>query len=179
METKQYQQKPPTIKKSDLNLDAFLHSVMRLPIKDNNKQFIFNTVDTNDVKFSLNKFLDFNPINNYFKLYVSSCMNRTILIITFKFIARLNRRFIYICYYTPRKKQWLFNHFVVMCRQGLLTSFNIKTFYIDFLFLFLFFFLFFFFRLFKLLDNISWNFVLFFCYISIIWKVWEFLWPYK
>jgi hypothetical protein len=60
----------------------FLHNVTCLPIKDNNKHFISNLGDTNDVMFSLNDFLDFNPINNYFKSCVSLCVNRTISNIT-------------------------------------------------------------------------------------------------
>jgi hypothetical protein len=79
METKQHHQKTPTTKKLDLDLDAFLHSVICLSIKDINKQFIFN-----------HDFLDFNLISKYFKSHVFPCMNRTILDIIFKFIAGLN-----------------------------------------------------------------------------------------
>jgi hypothetical protein len=91
METKRQQQKMPTTKKSDLDLDAFLHSVMYLPIKDTNKQFIFNLGDTNDVMFSLTEFLEFDPIKNYlYKSRVLSCINRIIMDITFKFMAGHN-----------------------------------------------------------------------------------------
>jgi hypothetical protein len=65
METKQQQQKTPTIKKSDLDLDVFLHSVTCLPIKNTNNHFIFNLGDTNDVMFSLTDFLDFNRAPEY------------------------------------------------------------------------------------------------------------------
>jgi hypothetical protein len=85
METKQQQQKTPTTKKLDLDLDVFLHSVTCLSIKDINKHFIFNLGDNNDVMFNLNNFLDFNPINKYFKSRVLSCTNGTIQDITFKF----------------------------------------------------------------------------------------------
>jgi hypothetical protein len=105
METKQQQQKTPTIKKFDLDLDTFLHSVTHLPIKDNNKHFIFNLGDINDVIFSLNGFLDFNPINNYFKSRVFSCTNGTIQDITFKFRTRSNMQLIFGYFYAPRKKQ--------------------------------------------------------------------------
>jgi hypothetical protein len=85
METKRQQQKTPTTKKFELDLDAFLHSVTSLPIKDINKQFIFNLGDTHDVKFSLTGFLDFNPIkNNYHKSRVISCVNGMILDIYMK-----------------------------------------------------------------------------------------------
>jgi hypothetical protein len=91
METKRQQQKTPTTKNFDLDLDAFLHSVTSLPIKDINKQFIFNLGNTYDVKFSLIGFLDFDPIKNYYcKSRVLFCANGTILDITFKFLAELN-----------------------------------------------------------------------------------------
>jgi hypothetical protein len=90
MEIKRQQQKTPTTKYSDLNLDAFLHSVTHFPIKDTNKHFIFKLGDTNDVMFSLNDFLDFNPINNYFKSHVLSYTNGAIQDITFKFRTRPN-----------------------------------------------------------------------------------------
>jgi hypothetical protein len=120
MKTKRQQQKTPTTKKSDLDLDAFLHSVTHLPIKDTNKHFIFNLGDTNDVMFSLNDFLDFNPINNYFKSRVLSCTNGTIQDIIFKFRTGLNMRLIFDCFYTPRKKSRLFNHLDLMCGPNLL-----------------------------------------------------------
>jgi hypothetical protein len=105
METKRQQQKTPTTKKSNLNLDTFLHSVTSLPIKDINKHFTFNLSDTNDVILSLNGNLDFNPINFYFKSRVLSYTNGTIQDITFKFRTRLNTRLIYFRYYAPRKKR--------------------------------------------------------------------------
>jgi hypothetical protein len=105
METKRQQQKMPTIKKSDLNLNMFLHNVTCLSIKDTNKHFIFNLGDTNDVMFSLNNFLDFDLNNIYYrKLRVISCMDGTILDITFKFMTRPNMRLIYSSFYAPRKK---------------------------------------------------------------------------
>jgi hypothetical protein len=65
----------PTTKKLNLDLDVFLHSITCLPIKDINKQFIFNLDDTNDIMFSLNNFLDFNLINTYyFKSHVFFCV---------------------------------------------------------------------------------------------------------
>jgi hypothetical protein len=137
MKTKRQQQKTLTTKKSDLDLDTFLHSVTHLPIKDTNKHFIFNLGDTNDVMFSLNDFLDFNPINNYFKSRILSCTNGTIQDITFKFRTGLNMRLIFDCFYTPRKKRRLFNYLDFMCEPNLLRTFNIE-FYIDFNFLFLF-----------------------------------------
>jgi hypothetical protein len=93
----------PITKKLDLDLDTFLHSITCLPIKDINKQFIFNLGDTNNVMFSLNDFLDFNPINNYFKSCIFSCMNGTIQDITFKFMVRLNMWHIFDCFYAPKK----------------------------------------------------------------------------
>jgi hypothetical protein len=85
METKRQQQKTPITKKFDLDLDAFLHSVTSLPIKDNNKYFIFNLGDTNNVMFSLTDFLNFDLIKSYYKSRVLSCTNGTIHDITFKF----------------------------------------------------------------------------------------------
>jgi hypothetical protein len=86
-------------------LNAFLHSVIRLPIKDTNKHFIFNLSDTNDVMFSITDFLDFNPIINYFyKPRVLSYANGMILDITFKFIIGHSMRLIFDCFYAPRKK---------------------------------------------------------------------------
>jgi hypothetical protein len=80
MKTKWQQQKMPTTKKPDLDLDAFLHSVTCLPIKNTNKQFNFNLGDTNDVMFSLTEFLEFNLIKNYlYKSRVPSCVNGTIM----------------------------------------------------------------------------------------------------
>jgi hypothetical protein len=166
----------PTIKKSDLDLDVFLYSVTRLPIKDTNKHFIFNLGDTNDVMFSLNNFLDFNPINNYFKSRVFPCANGTILDITFKFRTGPNMRLIFDCLYASRKKRQLFNHLNLICEQNLRRTFNIDH-YIDFFFLFfsftIFFFLFFY-SSFKFFDFISWNFVTLFCYILLIWEIWRF-----
>jgi hypothetical protein len=116
METKQQQQKTPTTKNSDLDLDAFLHSVTSLPIKDTNKHFTFSLGDTHDVKFSLTSFLDFDPNKNYYyKSRVFSCANGTILDITFKFLAGHNMRLIFDCFYTPRKKQRLFKFSDLMC----------------------------------------------------------------
>jgi hypothetical protein len=66
-------------KNQDLDLDAFLHSIICLLNKNINKHLDTIFGDTNDDKFSLINFLDFNPIKNYFKLCVSSCINRMIL----------------------------------------------------------------------------------------------------
>jgi hypothetical protein len=114
METKRQQQKTPTTKNLDLDLDAFLHSVTYLPIKDTNTQFIFNLSDTNDVMFNLNEILDFDPIM-YFKSRVFSYTNGTILYITFKFMAGLNMQLIFNYFYAPKKKHRLFSYFDLMC----------------------------------------------------------------
>jgi hypothetical protein len=66
---------------------VFLHSITCLPNKDINKHLVNTLGNTDDVKFSLKIFLNFNLIKNYFKLHISSSKNRTILNITFKFIA--------------------------------------------------------------------------------------------
>jgi hypothetical protein len=95
----------PITKKSDLNLDAFLHSVTCLPFMEINKHFIFNLGDTTDVMFSLIDFLDFNPINNHYKSRVLSCTNGTIQDITFKFRTEPNMRLIFDSFYAPRKKR--------------------------------------------------------------------------
>jgi hypothetical protein len=176
METKRQQQKTLTTKKFDLNLDAFLHSVTCLPIKKIINNFSFQLGDTNNVIFSLNEFLDFNPINLYFKLRVLSYTNGTIQDITFKFRTRINMRLIYVCYYTPRKKRRLFNHSNLMCDLNLLRTFNIE-FYIDFdfLFFFLIFSYFFFFSFFQNFVYISWKFVTLYCYALLNWKIWRFL----
>jgi hypothetical protein len=63
----------------------FLHSITNLSNKKINKHFDTNLGGTNDVKFSLYNFLDYNPIKIYNKLHVFYCMNRMILDITFKF----------------------------------------------------------------------------------------------
>jgi hypothetical protein len=95
----------PIIKKSDLDLDVFLYSITSFSIKNINKHFIFNLGDTNDVKFSLTGFLDFDPIKNYsYKSCILSYANGMILDITFKFMAGHNMRLIYDCFYALRKK---------------------------------------------------------------------------
>jgi hypothetical protein len=137
METKQQQQKTPITKKSDLNLDAFLHSVICLPLKEINKHSIFNLGDTTDVMFSLIDVLDFNPINNHHKSRAFSCTNGTIQDITFKFRTRINMRLIFDSFYAPRKKRRLFNRLALMCDLNLLQLFNLE-FYIDFISLFFF-----------------------------------------
>jgi hypothetical protein len=175
METKRQQQKTSTTKKSDLDLDVFLHSVTSLPIKDINKHFTFNLSDTNDVIFNLNGNLDFNPINFHFKSRVLSYTNGTIQDITFKFRTRLNMQLIYFRYYAPRKKRRLLNHLDLMCRPNLLQTFNIE-FYIDFNFLFfflLFLLSFFFFFLYNFVY-LSWNPVTLYCYAFLSWKIWRF-----
>jgi hypothetical protein len=75
----------PITKKSDLDLDTFLHSVICLPIKEIINNSSFQLGDTNDIIFNLNEFLDFNPINLYCKLRVLSRTNGIIQDITFKF----------------------------------------------------------------------------------------------
>jgi hypothetical protein len=162
-------------------LNAFLHSVTCLPIKDINKHFIFNLSDTNNVMFSLTDFLEFDPIKNfYYKSRVLSCTNGTISDITFKFTAGLNMRLIFDCFYAPRKKWRLPKHSELMCGPRLSVTINIEFIYIDFLFSFSFFFFFsisFFFYFFFYSYNfvrISWNLVILFSYVSIIWKVWGF-----
>jgi hypothetical protein len=175
MKTKRQQQKTPTTKKFDLDLDAFLHSIIHLPIKDTNKHFIFNLGDTNDVRFNLTDFLDFNPIKSYSKLRVLSCTNGTIQDITFKFKTGPNMRLIFDSFYAPRKKCRLFNHRnSIMCGQYLFQTFNIEH-YIDFFFLpfsfKIFGFLFFYFS-FKNFVVFSWNFVNFDCYVLLIWEIW-------
>jgi hypothetical protein len=179
MEIKRQQQTTPITKKSDLNLDAFLHSVICLPLKETNKHFIFNLGDTTNVMFSLTDFLDFNPINNHHKSRVFSCTNGTIQDITFKFMARYNIQLIFDCFYAPRKKRRLIKHLIPMCEQSLRGIYNIE-FYIDFLFSFSFLqiFSFFFFFSFKIFCDkfiiISWNFVTLFCYVLLIWEIWRF-----
>jgi hypothetical protein len=176
MKTKRQQQKIPITKKSDLDLNVFLHSITHLSIGDTNKHFIFNLDDTNNVMFSLTDFLDFDPIKNYFyKLYVLSCMNGTILDITFKFMAGLNMQLIFGYFYAPRKKRQLFTYFDLMCGQDLPVSYNIELSYIDFSFSFIFSFfftilnfLFFYFFSFYHFILISWDLGFFFYYISIM-----------
>jgi hypothetical protein len=143
METKQQQQKIPTTKKLDPDLDTFLHSVICLPIKNINKQLINTLDDTDDVKFSLYNILNFDLIKNSFKSCISPCKNGTIFSITFKFIARLNMQLIFDFFYASRKKRQLFNHLDLMCGQTLCKTLNIE-YYIDFFFLFFFFTIFFF-----------------------------------
>jgi hypothetical protein len=169
METKRQQQKMPTTKKSSLDLDAFLRSVTCIPIKDINKHFIFDLGDTNDVMFSLNSFLDLNPINNHHKSRVLSCMNGIIHDITFKFKTGLNMRLIFDSFYAPRKKRQLFNRLDVICDLNLLQTFIIEV-YIGFVLLFLcfifsyFFFFSFFQNLFTFLGNLLLFLVTFFLF---------------
>jgi hypothetical protein len=77
-------------KNQDLDLDAFLYCIIYPPIKEINKHYINNLVDTNDVKFSLNNFLDSNPIITNLKLHIFPSKNVIILDITFKFSAKFN-----------------------------------------------------------------------------------------
>jgi hypothetical protein len=118
--------------------------------------------------------LNFNLINLYFKSHVLSRTNGIIQDITFKFRTRLNTQLIYVYYYAPRKKRWLFNHPALMCDPNLLRTFNIE-FYIDFdfLFLFLIFSYFFFFSFFPNFVYISWKFVTLYCYALLIWEIWS------
>jgi hypothetical protein len=85
-------------------LNAFLHSITYLSNKDINKQFDATLGNTNNAKFSLHNFLDFNPIKNNNKLHVYFCTNGIILDITFKFIVEYNIRLNYDCFYTSKKK---------------------------------------------------------------------------
>jgi hypothetical protein len=181
METKQQQQKMPATKNSNLDLDAFLHSVTCLPIKDINKYFIFNLSDTNDIMFSLTDFLEFDPIKNYYhKSCVLSCTNGTILDITFRFTVGHNMRLIFDYFYAPRKKRRLLKHLDLMCGQDSTVPINIEFRYIDFLFSFIFsfsfkilvFLFFYFFSYFYNFVIVSWNLVIFFRYVSNLWKVW-------
>jgi hypothetical protein len=149
----------PITKNYDLDLDAFLHSATHLPIKALNKHFIFTLGDTNDVIFSLNEILDFDPII-FFKSRVLSCTNRKISYITFKFIAGLNMQLIFNCFYASKKKQRLLNHFDMMCGQDLLFIYNIETIYIDFIFPFILF------SLFTIFFFFSFYFL--FCYYRIV-----------
>jgi hypothetical protein len=82
MKIKRQQQKTPTTKKLDSDLDTFLHSIICLPIKDLNKYFIFILGNTNNVIFSLNNFLKFDSINSYYlKSRVFSRMNGMIVVL--------------------------------------------------------------------------------------------------
>jgi hypothetical protein len=94
----------PNTKNQDLDLNAFLHSVTCLPDMEINKHYNKFLNDTTGVKFSLYKYLNFNPTINYFKLCVFPNKNRTISDITFKFIAGSNMQLIYNCFYASRKK---------------------------------------------------------------------------
>jgi hypothetical protein len=135
--------------------------------------------------FSLNNFLDFNPIKIYYdKSRVLSCTNRTILDITFKFMTRHSMRLIFDCFYAPRKKRRLSKYLELMYGQSLPVTVYIECLYIDFLFSFIFFlffeilvFLFFYFFFFYYFVIISWNLVIFYCYVLIMWEVWGFLFP--
>jgi hypothetical protein len=104
MKTKQQQQKKPLIKNHNLNLNVFLHSITYFSNKEINKHFVTTLGNTNDVKFSLNNFLDFDPIKIYFKSHVLSYLNGKILNITFKFTVGLNIQLIFSYFYASRKK---------------------------------------------------------------------------
>jgi hypothetical protein len=126
--------------------------------------------------FSLNDFLDFNPINNQLKSRVLSCTNRTIQDITFKFKIGPNMQLIFDSFYAPRKKRRLFNRLALICDINLLRTFNIE-FYIEFDFLFFFFIFsyFFFFSFSKNFVYIFWKFVTLSYYVFLIWEIWRFL----
>jgi hypothetical protein len=88
-------------------------SVTYLPIKDTNKHSIFNLGDTNDVRFNLTDFLDFNPIKSYFKSHILSCTNGTIQDITFKFRTGPNTVFLrYNEPYVPADQAFVISNFV-------------------------------------------------------------------
>jgi hypothetical protein len=166
----------PTIKNQNLDLNTFLHSKTFLPNTDINKHFIATLGDTDDVKFSLNNFLNFDPIKKYFKSHVFSCINGMILDITFKFTAKFNMWFIYDCFYILKEKQWLYNTFSIMICESKF-SLNIKTFYIEFSFYFIFsnLFLFIFPFPFSFSLLFFWNLNFPFLYIIINWKIQGFL----
>jgi hypothetical protein len=156
-------------------LDAFLHSITYLPIKNINKHFSGILGNTDDVKFSLNNFLDSDSITNYLKSYVSSSKNGMILDITFKFIIGSNMWLIYAYLYAPRKKRRLSPYIKLFMCGPVTFYYNIETFYIDLYFFFyisfFFFFSFFLNRNFFLLLR---NFVIFCLYVGIYWKIWKF-----
>jgi hypothetical protein len=54
------------IKKQNLDLNTFLHSITSSFNLDINKHFIFNLSYTDNISISLNKFLNLNSIKNYF-----------------------------------------------------------------------------------------------------------------
>jgi hypothetical protein len=84
---------------------------MLMSLSNQKINIYFNTTlsDTDDIKFNLNQFLDFNSIKIYIKSYVFSYMNRKILDITFKFNIGLNMQLIYDYFYTLKKKCRLIN----------------------------------------------------------------------
>jgi hypothetical protein len=52
----------PTTKNQNLDLNMFLHSVTCLSNKNINKHFNNSIGNSNNITFSLNNFLDFDPI---------------------------------------------------------------------------------------------------------------------
>jgi hypothetical protein len=93
-----------TTKKLDLNLNAFLYSIICFTNKEINKHLYNQLGNTNDIMFSLTNFLDFDPITIFFMSHIYPCINEIILNITFKFTAEFNMKLIFNCFYAPRKK---------------------------------------------------------------------------
>jgi hypothetical protein len=127
---------------------------------------LINTLgDTNDVKFSLYNILDFDLIKNNFKSRIFSCKNRMIFSSTFKFIARLNIRFIYDYFYAFKEKQRIIATIIyLICRPQ--DSLYIKHFYIEI-------FLIFFFSFFFFVFSFLWSCFIISLYIRIFCKIWK------
>jgi hypothetical protein len=120
------------IKNQNLDLSAFLYSVICLSNKNINKHSVNNLDDTNDVKFSLG----FWPNQDIPKLHVFSYMNGMILNITFKFITEINMWLIFRYFYAPRKKRRLIYSIETrMCRLFITLKFDLNRKFIDFIFL--------------------------------------------
>jgi hypothetical protein len=92
-----------TIKKQNLNLDAFLLSVINPLNKEINKHFRINLDNTNNIN-NLYNFFNSNPNKIYLKLYIFPYKNKTILNIIFKFTAKYNIQLIYDCFYISKRK---------------------------------------------------------------------------
>jgi hypothetical protein len=103
METKWHQQITSTTKNQNLNLVAFLYSIIYSLNKKINKQSDTTLGNTNDVNINLITFLNFNSIKNHFKTHAFSYMNRIILDIIFKFNTEYIMWLIYIAFMYQRK----------------------------------------------------------------------------
>jgi hypothetical protein len=145
METKWQQQKIFTIKNQNLELNAFLYSVINLSNKKINKHFDATLSDINDVKFNLYNLLDYDPIKTYNNLHVLYYSNGIISNITFKFNTGINMQLIYSYFYASRKKWWLlkYDNNYILCEPKI--PLNIEFFYIEFSFTLFFFFFYFYF----------------------------------